>query len=465
VEPVIVDATGVVTTPVAITFDNLTSPGTTTASATTTPFSALTEGFKLSPATFYDISTTADYPKDGTARIDVCVDYDPGAFQSPSDVRLLHGERDPVTGVMQWVDRTTRVDATARTVCATVSSLSPFAVAQRNRPPTARMTTSVAALDEGGSVTFDASTSSDADGTVASYAWSFDGGATFTAPSSGPTVSHVFPQDGPQTVVVRVADDRGATAMAAVPVSVANVLPTVSVGGPVDPVALASGAARATIAVSYTDPGTLDPHTVSVACGDGRGATGSPLACTYTTAGVYEVTATVSDDDGQRSAAFDYVVVYDPNGAFVTGGGWIDSPAGACTWSGCALGGGTAGRASFGFVAKYQKGATIPSGETEFQLKAGNLAFTSTSYQWLVVASARAQFKGEGTINGQGRYGFLLTAVDGQISGGGGIDKFRIKIWDKNDGDRVVYDNQTGGSDDADPTAALGSGSIVIHTK
>ena len=81
------------------------------------------------------------------------------------------------------------------------------------------------------------------------------------------------------------------------------------------------------------------------------------------------------------------------------------------------------------------------------------------------MASARAQFKGEGSINGQGRYGFLLTAIDGQISGGGGVDKFRIKIWDKNDGDRVVYDNQPGGSDDADPVTALGGGSIVVHTK
>ena len=57
--------------------------------------------------------------------------------------------------------------------------------------------------------------------------------------------------------------------------------------------------------------------------------------------------------------------------------------------------------------------------------------FHSTSYEWLVVAGARAQYKGEGTINGSGNYGFMLTAIDGQINGGGGVDKFRIKIWDK----------------------------------
>jgi hypothetical protein len=40
------------------------------------------------------------------------------------------------------------------------------------------------------------------------------------------------------------------------------------------------------------------------------------------------------------------------------------------------------------------------------------------------------------------------------------------RIWDRNDTDRVVYDNQLdappGG---ADPTAALGGDSIVLHVK
>lgn len=37
------------------------------------------------------------------------------------------------------------------------------------------------------------------------------------------------------------------------------------------------------------------------------------------------------------------------------------------------------GKATFGFVSKYKKGATLPTGETEFQFKAGNLNFMSTS--------------------------------------------------------------------------------------
>lgn len=56
----------------------------------------------------------------------------------------------------------------------------------------------------------------------------------------------------------------------------------------------------------------------------------------------------------------------------------------------------------------------------------------------------------------------MLTAIDGQITGGGGADKFRIKIWDKAT-DTVVYDNQLGAPDDANPTTVIGGGNIKIH--
>ena len=64
------------------------------------------------------------------------------------------------------------------------------------------------------------------------------------------------------------------------------------------------------------------------------------------------------------------------------------------------------GKANFGFVSKYQKGAKVPTGETEFQFKAGDLNFHSTAYEWLVIAGAKAQYKGIGTVNGNaGRSG------------------------------------------------------------
>ena len=108
-------------------------------------------------------------------------------------------------------------------------------------------------------------------------------------------------------------------------------------------------------------------------------------------------------------------------------------------------------------------GANVPEGQAQFQFKVAELNFHSTNYQWLVVAGAHAKYKGEGTINGDGEYGFMLTATDGQINGGGGVDKFRIKIWDKATED-IIYDNQLSDPDNANASQAIGGGSIVIHT-
>ena len=45
--------------------------------------------------------------------------------------------------------------------------------------------------------------------------------------------------------------------------------------------------------------------------------------------------------------------------------------------------------------------------------------------------------------------------VDGQVPGGGGTDKFRIKIWDKNQGDAIVDHNEMTSTDDAPATTVI----------
>jgi hypothetical protein len=149
--------------------------------------------------------------------------------------------------------------------------------------------------------------------------------------------------------------------------------------------------------------------------------------------------------------------IYDPSAGFVTGGGWIMSPAGAYS-----LDPTSSGKGTFGFVSKYTNGKAVPTGNTEFQYHEGSFNFSSTVYEWLVVSGPMAQYKGSGTINGSGDYGFLLSAVDGQLTGGGGTDKFRIKVWNKSTGN-VIYDNNMGSADTSTPTTVLGGGSIVMH--
>ena len=171
--------------------------------------------------------------------------------------------------------------------------------------------------------------------------------------------------------------------------------------------------------------------------------------------GIYDVTLVVNDGTVDSAPDMTTVVVYDPTGGFVTGGGWIYSDQ---DMEGvnvlCVTDEDCDGRANFGFVSKYKKGASVPTGETQFHFQDGEISFHSNVYDWLVVNQygQNAQYKGTGTVNGTGDYGFMLWAGDNGTSG----DTFRIKIWNKGDNDAVVYDN---GFDQE-----IGGGQIVIHT-
>ena len=181
-----------------------------------------------------------------------------------------------------------------------------------------------------------------------------------------------------------------------------------------------------------------------------------PIYTAGSEAGIFELTLTVTDPGNLSDSDTAIVVVYDPEGGFVTGGGWIDSPAGACPVDSICEG--AIGKATFAFVSKYQKGQSTPSGNTKFQFKAGNFNFHSDTYQWLVInqGGSNAQFKGEGSINGvlspnNGPYQFMLWASDDNP------DTFRIKIWYEAGGNEItIYDN---GFDQE-----IGGGSIIIHT-
>ncbi|MBM3237751.1 T9SS type A sorting domain-containing protein, partial [Candidatus Poribacteria bacterium] len=322
--------------------------------------------------------------------------------------------------------------------------------------------------EEGSPIILNASNSINPDGVSLQYRWDFNNDGTWdTGWLDSPTTSYVWYDDWQGTARVEISDGR-ITSTDTADVTVNNVAPTAgTITAQLEPVMVNN---TISASASFTDPGTLDTHTAIWNWGDGNTSDGAVTESNgsgsvtgnhaYNTAGVYTVTLTVTDEDGgSGESTFKYIVVYDPSAGFVTGGGWINSPPGAYVAEPSLV-----GKANFGFVSKYQKGAKVPTGQTEFQFKVANLNFHSTVYEWLVIAGAKAQYKGTGTINNSGNYGFMLTAIDGQIkNGGGGVDKFRIKIWDKNNGDSIVYDNQMDAGDDAEPTTVIGGGSIVIH--
>ena len=226
-------------------------------------------------------------------------------------------------------------------------------------------------------------------------------------------------------------------------------------------------AALLSATVSSVVPGNLSGIPVVFTLNNGNGgittyntATNNSGLATFSVSGlaveVYKVDAVAGSGCATATA---YLAVYDPNGGFVTGGGWINSPITDLKFMK------VAGKANFGFVSKYKKGSNVPDGNTEFQFQEGNLNFSSSAYDpgSLVIAGSQAIYKGSGTIKGfPGTYNFMVSAVDGGVSGGDGYDKFRIKIWNS---DGVVYDNNKGLVDNGTPgdVTKLGGGSIVIH--
>lgn len=84
-----------------------------------------------------------------------------------------------------------------------------------NTPPTASFTAS-SSVTLGEPVRFDASSSSDADGTIQSYEWDFGDSSS----ASGESVTHTYGSAGDYTVALTVTDDDSATATLSTTVSV-----------------------------------------------------------------------------------------------------------------------------------------------------------------------------------------------------------------------------------------------------
>lgn len=306
---------------------------------------------------------------------------------------------------------------------------------------------------------------------ILTYAWDFDDGSTA---AGSLTPSHIYGDNrvyngdnGVYKVTLTVTDDDEGVGRDTLIVDVKNLPPAAGeINASLEPVNMSD---EVSASVNFTDPGFLDTHTALWDWGDGETSDGLVTeengsgnvtgSHTYSMPGVYTLKVTVTDDDLDSDySILQYIVIYDPAGGFVTGGGWINSPEGAYAADPILI-----GKANFGFVSKYKQGASTPTGETEFNFKVASLNFHSDSYEWLVVAHARAQYKGIGKINGLGNYGFMLTAIDEALTPSTNKDLFRIKIWDRDNGDAVIYDNLMDAPDDTDPTTELGGGSIVIH--
>ncbi|PSQ41911.1 hypothetical protein BRD17_09925 [Halobacteriales archaeon SW_7_68_16] len=163
-----------------------------------------------------------------------------------------------------------------------------------NDAPTADLSVSSTSVTTGETVNIGASGSSDSDGSIASYDWTFGDGAA----ASGETASHSYADDGTYTIEVTVTDDDGDTDTASTDVSVSNSVPSADLS-----VSSTSVTTGETVGVDASGSSDSDGSIASYdwTFGDGATASGETASHSYADDGTYTIELTVTDDDGDTN--------------------------------------------------------------------------------------------------------------------------------------------------------------------
>lgn len=164
-----------------------------------------------------------------------------------------------------------------------------------NQPPSASFTLTPTSGPAPLIVDFDATASSDSDGTVSSFTWDFGDGNS----ASGATAQHSFTSAGTFTIQLTVTDDDGASR---------NTTRDITIDEPLPPVAAftTSGTLVAPANISFdgtgstSSTGAITSHSWDF--GDGNEGFGALTSHIFRTAGTYTITLTINTADGQEDA-------------------------------------------------------------------------------------------------------------------------------------------------------------------
>lgn len=170
-----------------------------------------------------------------------------------------------------------------------------------NQPPTAQFTARQAPNTN--AVQFDASGSADADGSIASYSWSFGDGST----GSGASPAHTYARPGKYSVKLTVADNGAAQA---------SLTTTVTVDAP--PLPNTSWKQYdGKLTIIFSAGGSTDPDGYIASYrwdfGDGTSGTGRDIGHGYAAPGDYNASLTATDNFGNTTTKSFVVTVAPPN--------------------------------------------------------------------------------------------------------------------------------------------------------
>ncbi len=176
-----------------------------------------------------------------------------------------------------------------------------------NPPPTAAFTATPDNPKLNVTVQFNASASSDPDGTITNYYWDLDGDGSYeTNTGTNPNTSRSYSTEGPRDVRLRVTDNGGATDFTVRTVNViGNLAPTAAFTATPNPVVVGQTASFNGTASSDPD-GTITNYSWDL---DGNGTfetntgTTKTASTTYATTGLRNVQLRVTDNGGKTATA------------------------------------------------------------------------------------------------------------------------------------------------------------------
>ncbi len=154
-------------------------------------------------------------------------------------------------------------------------------------------------------VLFDASGSTDADGSIMSYSWNFGDGSS----GSGINASHSYTSTGSYTVVLTIEDNDGLLN------STEQLITVSSSSDPEVPVATFTYGQVEGFTVTFDASGSTDNNGIVSyfwIFGDNSFGTGEMVTHTYAAEGAYTVSLEVRDEDGKRNSLTQVVTVGDP---------------------------------------------------------------------------------------------------------------------------------------------------------
>ncbi len=149
-------------------------------------------------------------------------------------------------------------------------------------------------------VSFSGQGSSDPDGTIVSYQWSF---GTAGATAVGATASYTYTSSGNYTAVLTVVDNNGLSSSQSVSINVAQ-------ASNASPVAIATASTTsgvAPVAIEFSGGSSYDSDgriaSYSWNFGDGTSSTAASPSKTFSAGGTYSVRLTVTDDRGATASS------------------------------------------------------------------------------------------------------------------------------------------------------------------